>query len=127
MKRVCILVLLTVAQRAAGDPPAKQAEPRWPAYVGVGAAIVGIVVGSVSAFEASDQAERARGLYETDPRYQTARNAFRRDRSLAVGGFALAAGGIGWATYWSLTRLAKTRLAVRAGNGQAMLVLELVR
>jgi hypothetical protein len=130
MKGSWILVLALVAGSAelahADDPPTAPST-RWPMYIGVAATILGITVGTVAASDASDQAEQARGLFPTDPRFKAARHAFERDRGIAVAALSMAAVGVGFATSWSVIRLRDTRVTATVGSGQAMLSIEHVR
>lgn len=116
-----LVALATSSTNLRAEPSAKREQAAkpvlWPAYVGVGLAITGVVGGVVFTGQALDDAESARDLYPTDPRYVEARDRFSTDRFLAIGSFAVASLGIAFATYWTISRTSRVQVTALGDDG----------
>lgn len=108
--------MLVAALTSPGSPGAEPSRNRapdrtlWPAYLTLSLSGASIITGTFFAAHTYDDRHRAEGLYDTDPRYVDARHDFARDRGIALGAFAAALVGAGFATYWVAFRSSDVHL-----------------
>lgn len=100
--------------------PVPAAPTRWPAYVGAGVGGLGLLVGVASHLRASGTRDEANRLVAGSDAFDAKLVEFTDQRRLAIAGYAVAAAGLGFASYWWLTHRAPERapaVGVVIGDG----------
>ena len=106
-------------------PPIVAPRSRTPAYAAAGVGMVAIGVGAIFHAKALSTKDRADALTTGSTAFADERSTFGTQRAIAIGGYALGAAAIGFATWWWLrggeVEAGQPTLGISLGDGGATL------